>query len=120
MFAGGVVIVILAVGAAVWLSVERSKLDTARPRTFTFDELLADTNARSPDEQWQMWWILTDPQSWPLDRPVPDYIEARRKDENLKIGLAVATGFGVLGLAASVASFFVKRRSRRPRRRKSR
>lgn len=120
MFAGGIVAVILAVGAVIWVSVKRSRLDTARPREITIDELLLDTNARSPEQQWQMWWILADPQNWPLDRPVPAYIEARRKDRDLKIGLAIAVGFGILGFAASISSFFVRVPSPRRRRRRKR
>jgi hypothetical protein len=120
MFAGGVAVVILAVGMAVLVSVKRSKLDTAKPRVPDLAALLEDTHARTPDVQWQMWWILSDPQNWPLDRPVPAYIKNRRTDRNLKIGLAIAIGFGLLGFAASVGSFFVKRKPRGKRRRRKR
>jgi hypothetical protein len=120
MFAGGVAVTILAVGMAVWVSLKRSRIDTARPPSPSYARLLEDTRARSPEVQWEFWWILSDPQSWPLDRPVPAYIENRRKDRDLKIGLAIAVGFGLLGFAAAVGSFFVKGKppGKRRRRRK--
>jgi hypothetical protein len=119
MFAGGAAVTIVAICLAVLASMERSKLDTAKPRVYTYAEYLEDIHVRPPEVQWEMWWILKDPQNWPLDRPVPAYIENRRTDRKLKIGLAIAVGFGVLGVATSVASFFVKGTPRgKPRRRK--
>jgi hypothetical protein len=110
LFNVGLVVLVLALFALVFLGRKRSQLSLERP-AFPYQEFVAKEVAQwNVNELWQFW---TANREVKLDaRPTPDYLIARQVARRLDGLLAVAAGFGVVGLVAVCAAVLYRPRLR--------
>jgi hypothetical protein len=118
VFVTGTLIAIIALTVAIFLAVTQSRINTEKPQLPTTAQYVDHTHKRTADELWAGWEIFSDPDALPQPRPLPRYLHNRRVARRVQIGVFVAGGFVIAGVALSAASFFLRRSPKRKRRRR--
>jgi hypothetical protein len=121
VFVAGALIALASLGTAGFLSWERSHLQTAKPELASEAEYITDTRKRNVDDLWNLWDALSDPNTWPRQRPrILRYAVDRQTDIFLRKSLYVAVGCALAGVALSCSSFFIRISPRSEKRRRAR